>query len=206
MKSIEIQKQCGLTSTLHSLCNGHGVWDKTHLASSYNFRHPCNTIKDLTCHSGDGKNDWPYISTRICIRMIQVSVSISSPGRNIGDSDSGFNLTVIALLTSSDGRWIWRDSPGRRIFRGYELPATPAIASARPRVAGAQVFLNRRTSTWLLFGYFVGTSINLIYLSAMNGKLPLPAELDSLKPLQLPKHLLVEFNFAFEVFRDVSCT
>ena len=144
MKSIEIQKQCGLTSTLHSLCNGHGVWDKTHLASSYNFHHPCNTIKDLTCHSGDGKNGWPYINTPICIRMIQVSVSISPPGNtNIGASDSGFNLTVIALLTSSDGRWIWRDSPGRRIFRGYELPATPAIASARPRVAGAQVFLSQ---------------------------------------------------------------
>lgn len=42
-----------------------------------------------------------------------------------------------------------------------------------------------------VFGDFVGTSINLIYLSAMDGKLQLPAELVYLKPLRLHKPLAV---------------
>lgn len=82
-------------------------------------------------------------------------------GTNIGDSDSCFNFL---LLDNSIINQLWwplnlegthRDSPGQKILRGYELPATPAIASARRRVAGAQVFLNRWTSTWVAWLYLV---------------------------------------------------
>ena len=54
-----------------------------------------------------------------------------------------------------------------------------------------------------VFGDFEGTSINLIYLSAMDGKLQLPAELDYPETLAAPQtsRCLIQF-----CIRNVSCT